>query len=165
VPLFEALANVLRVGDLVSYLNNAFTILCSQENRLAAIATVDQQRELMRYMRGLNEWLERDVHDRQAELRGVSARVDQLRNELGRMGIPIGRVQGEFSTTAEEKCEADLAPQILGCIASHTISLMSHHQLYSIQVSLPISNLQDLSPANLFQSSPRVKNHQPTSLE
>ena len=36
-------------------------------------------------MRGLNEWLERDVHDRQAELRGVSARVDQLRNELGHL--------------------------------------------------------------------------------
>ena len=38
----------------------------------------------MRYMRGLNEWLARDVHDRQSELRGVSARVDQLRNDLGR---------------------------------------------------------------------------------
>jgi hypothetical protein len=40
----------------------------------------------MRYMRGLNEWLERDVHDRQAEIRGVTARVDQLRNDVGRMG-------------------------------------------------------------------------------
>ena len=29
-------------------------------------------------MRGLNEWLECDVHDRQSELRGVLARVDQL---------------------------------------------------------------------------------------
>ena len=44
-----------------------------QENRLAQLATVDQQRELMRYMRGLNEWLERDVYDRQSELRGVVA--------------------------------------------------------------------------------------------
>ena len=43
----------------------------------------------MRYMRGLNEWLERDVHDRQAELRGVSARVDQLRNDLSRLGMGI----------------------------------------------------------------------------
>jgi hypothetical protein len=40
----------------------------------------------MRYMRDLNEWLERDVHDRQAEIRGVTARVDQLRNDVGRMG-------------------------------------------------------------------------------
>jgi hypothetical protein len=55
------------------------------------MATVDQQRELMRYMRGLNEWLERDVHDRQAELRGVSARVDQLRNDIGRL---VGQPQG-----------------------------------------------------------------------
>lgn len=36
----------------------------------------------MRYMRGLNEWLERDVHDRQSELRGVVARVDQLRDDI-----------------------------------------------------------------------------------
>ena len=53
-----------------------------QENRLAQLATVDQQRELMRYMRGLNGWLERDVRDRQSELRGVIARVDQLRDDL-----------------------------------------------------------------------------------
>ncbi|KAG1853671.1 hypothetical protein F4604DRAFT_1933097 [Suillus subluteus] len=33
-------------------------------------------------MRGLNEWLERDVQDRQAELRGVTARIDELRNDL-----------------------------------------------------------------------------------
>jgi hypothetical protein len=56
---------------------------------LAQLATVDQQRELMRYMRGLNEWLERDVHDRQSELRGVSARVDQLRTDLNRLGMGI----------------------------------------------------------------------------
>lgn len=50
------------------------------------MATVDQQRELMRYMRGLNGWLERDVHDRQAELLGVSARLDQLRADLNQLG-------------------------------------------------------------------------------
>lgn len=49
---------------------------------MAQLATVDQQREFARYMRGLNEWLERDVHDRQAELRGVVARVDQLRDDI-----------------------------------------------------------------------------------
>lgn len=45
----------------------------------------------MRYMRGLNEWLERDVHDRQSELRGVVARVDQLRDDIRNVrmqGIP-----------------------------------------------------------------------------
>ena len=41
---------------------------CFQENHLAQLATVDQQHELMRYMRGLNEWLERDVYGRQSEL-------------------------------------------------------------------------------------------------
>ena len=36
----------------------------------------------MRYMRGLNEWLERDVYDRQSELRGVVARVEQLSHDI-----------------------------------------------------------------------------------
>ncbi|KDR74957.1 hypothetical protein GALMADRAFT_570107 [Galerina marginata CBS 339.88] len=63
-PLFNSLMEILR------------------ENRLAQLATVDQQRELMRYMRGLNEWLERDVHDRQSEIRGVVARVEQLGHDL-----------------------------------------------------------------------------------
>ncbi|EMD36982.1 hypothetical protein CERSUDRAFT_95250 [Gelatoporia subvermispora B] len=57
-------------------------------NRDAQLASFDQQRETTRYLRSLNEWLERDVHDRHAEIRGVSARIDQLRdeilNELGR---------------------------------------------------------------------------------
>jgi hypothetical protein len=36
-------------------------------------------------MRSLNDWLDRDVRDRQHELRGVSARVDQLRQDLADM--------------------------------------------------------------------------------
>ncbi len=62
------------------------SLISLQENRLAQLATVDQQRELMRYMRGLNEWLARDVHDRQAELRGVAARVDDLTDYIRRLG-------------------------------------------------------------------------------
>lgn len=57
---------------------------------MAQLATVDQQRELMRYMSGLNDWLARDVQDRQAELRAVTARVDQLRDDLGRLGVGAG---------------------------------------------------------------------------
>ena len=41
----------------------------------------------MRYMSGLNDWLARDVQDRQAELRAVTARVDQLREDLGHLGV------------------------------------------------------------------------------
>ncbi|TDL15114.1 hypothetical protein BD410DRAFT_845449 [Rickenella mellea] len=37
-----------------------------RQNRLAQTASIDQQREIMRYMRGLNEWLEHDVCDRWA---------------------------------------------------------------------------------------------------
>jgi transposase len=36
----------------------------------------------MRYMRGLNEWLERDVRDRQNELRGVYAMFERFRHDL-----------------------------------------------------------------------------------
>lgn len=61
-----------------------------KEHRMAQLATVDQQRELMRYMGSLNDWLSRDVQDRQAELRAVTARIDQLRDDLGRLGIGAG---------------------------------------------------------------------------
>lgn len=53
-----------------------------KETHLAQMATVEQQRELMRYMRGLNGWLEQDTQDRQAELRGLNARVEELRSIL-----------------------------------------------------------------------------------
>ncbi|KII91823.1 hypothetical protein PLICRDRAFT_38680 [Plicaturopsis crispa FD-325 SS-3] len=69
VPLFDQMMLILR------------------ETRLAQMASIDQQRELMRYMTGLNEWLGRDVHDRQSEIRSVAARVDELRHDLGRLGM------------------------------------------------------------------------------
>ena len=72
--------DILRVRILI--LLSLLSHSCFQENRLAQLATVDQQRELMRYMRGLNEWLERDVYDRQSELRGIVARVDQLSHDI-----------------------------------------------------------------------------------
>lgn len=50
------------------------------------MASIDQQREIMRYMRGLNEWLERDVHDRHSEIAGVNARIERVREDLGRLG-------------------------------------------------------------------------------
>ena len=73
---------ILRVSVPILFYIIIFLHACFQENRLAQLATVDQQRELMRYMRGLNEWLERDVYDRQSELRGVVARVEQLSNDI-----------------------------------------------------------------------------------
>jgi hypothetical protein len=54
------------------------------------LASLEQQRELMRYMNSLNEWLGHDVEDRQSELRGVSARIDQLRDDLNRLGLSRG---------------------------------------------------------------------------
>jgi hypothetical protein len=54
------------------------------------LASLEQQRELMRYMNSLNEWLGHDVEDRQSELRGVTARMDQLRDDLNRLGMTRG---------------------------------------------------------------------------
>jgi hypothetical protein len=53
-----------------------------QEIRIAQVASVDQQREVMRWMTGLNEWLERETHDRQSELRSLSARMDYLNDQF-----------------------------------------------------------------------------------
>jgi hypothetical protein len=54
------------------------------------LASLEQQRELMRYMNSLNKWLGHDVEDRQAELRGVSHCIDQLHNDLNRLGLTQG---------------------------------------------------------------------------
>ena len=40
----------------------------------------------MRYLRGLNHWLELDVRGRQNEMRSIGARVDALRSDLARLG-------------------------------------------------------------------------------
>lgn len=55
------------------------------------LASLDQQRELMRYMTNLNDWLDRDVNDRQNEMRGVSARVDHLSNVVDRLADAMRR--------------------------------------------------------------------------
>jgi hypothetical protein len=57
-----------------------------QENRLAQLATFDQQREMTRYLTALNQWLARDVEDRHNEMRSVMGRIDDLRNEMRRRG-------------------------------------------------------------------------------
>ena len=54
------------------------------------LASLEQQRELMRYMNSLNEWLGHDVEDRQAEMRGITDRLDQLRDDLNRLGLSRG---------------------------------------------------------------------------
>lgn len=54
------------------------------------LASLEQQRELMMYMNSLNKWLGHNVEDRQAELRGVTARIDELRGDLNRLGMTRG---------------------------------------------------------------------------
>ncbi|KAA1474371.1 hypothetical protein DENSPDRAFT_882747 [Dentipellis sp. KUC8613] len=67
--------------------NDMMTML--RDNRNMHIASLEQQRELMRYMTALNDWLGRDVGDRQAELRGVTARIDRLRDDLDNLGSAL----------------------------------------------------------------------------
>ena len=67
-----------------------------QENRLAQTATLEQQQEITRYMRSLNDWLERDVSSRQEEIRAVAARVDQLRDLLMQLLAREGPREGNF---------------------------------------------------------------------
>ncbi|KAF8555434.1 hypothetical protein OG21DRAFT_904057 [Imleria badia] len=75
-------------GPVVVQLPLLFDTLMAKlrEHRLAQLATVDQQRELMMYMSGWNDWLTRDLQDRQA----VITRVNQLREDLGRLGVGAG---------------------------------------------------------------------------
>ena len=53
-----------------------------QDNRTAQLASIDQIREVMRYLRDFNDWHGRDVEDRHAEIRGLNARIDQIRDML-----------------------------------------------------------------------------------
>ncbi|GJJ16140.1 hypothetical protein Clacol_010420 [Clathrus columnatus] len=53
-----------------------------RNDRDARNLTLEQQDQMISYMRNLNAWLERDVRDRHAEIQGVGARIDQLRNDL-----------------------------------------------------------------------------------
>ena len=54
------------------------------------LASLEQQRELMRYMNSLNEWLGHDVQDRYEELCSVSDHLDQLCEDVNRLGFPQG---------------------------------------------------------------------------
>lgn len=54
------------------------------------LASLEQQRELTRYMNSLNDWLGHDMEDRQTELRGVSDRIDQLRDDLNSLDLTRG---------------------------------------------------------------------------
>jgi hypothetical protein len=54
----------------------------------------------MRYMQGLNGWLEQDAHDRHSELRRVLARLDELRDDLRGMLAPIQVVRTTRPSTS-----------------------------------------------------------------
>ncbi|RDX52641.1 hypothetical protein OH76DRAFT_1554302 [Lentinus brumalis] len=71
-------------GPTVVQLPPAFNDILAllRDNRDGQLASLEQQSEIINYLRGLNQWLERDVHDRHAEIQGVSARLEQTRDEV-----------------------------------------------------------------------------------
>jgi hypothetical protein len=71
----------------------------AQENRFMHLASLEQQRELMRYMNSLNDWLGHDVEDRHAELQRIFDRLDQLDDDLHRSGILRCRLHYTYSPT------------------------------------------------------------------
>lgn len=56
----------------------------------------------MRYMSHLNEWLSRDVIDRQQEIRSVAARVDELKDGLFPFISQLESVARRYSGTRKE---------------------------------------------------------------
>ncbi|KAK7049981.1 hypothetical protein VNI00_005412 [Paramarasmius palmivorus] len=80
-----------------------------RNTRLSTMANEAQTHELLRYMQQLNAWLERDVRDRQSELRGVIANVDALRNQLANLGRPGA---GEPSESESSSSSGEGTPQV-----------------------------------------------------
>ncbi|KAL4072252.1 hypothetical protein J3A83DRAFT_4240397 [Scleroderma citrinum] len=77
-PSFQELAHDPKSSELSPLSDTLVEVLREHQE-----ATVAQLREMTGYMRGLNDSLSRDAVDRQQELRGVTARIDQLRSEMG----------------------------------------------------------------------------------
>ena len=75
------LSRCYEYEDLI-FIHRICPLIFPQEQRTAHAASIDQQREISRYLTSLNDWLQRDVHDRHSEIRAVTARVDQLRDLL-----------------------------------------------------------------------------------
>ncbi|TBU45494.1 hypothetical protein BD309DRAFT_1017792 [Dichomitus squalens] len=80
MPQFVPVASGPTVVQLPSTFNDILELL--RDNRQGQLAGLEQQSEIITYLRGLNQWLERDVHDRHAEIQGVSARLEQTRDEV-----------------------------------------------------------------------------------
>ncbi|KAL5496049.1 hypothetical protein ACEPAH_3142 [Sanghuangporus vaninii] len=62
-----------------------------QESRRAQSALIDQQRETIRHLRNLDEWMSRSVREREDDLQRFASNIEalgnELRDELGHRGI------------------------------------------------------------------------------
>ena len=129
------------------------------------------------YMRGLNESLTRDVVDRQQELRGVTARIDQLRSEMGQHSgdasstprtpvypycNPMLRLYGQISTNSRLRVKYHLTVPPMLTLSSaplryHPCTIRSSHTSQLWSHILPV--LEHLSP-QLFNALTKCQ-HQP----
>jgi hypothetical protein len=50
----------------------------------------EQQNELVRYLRDLNDWLARDVDNRHLELQSVESRISHLQDAIANRAPPPG---------------------------------------------------------------------------
>ncbi|KAF8195011.1 hypothetical protein BJ912DRAFT_957910 [Pholiota molesta] len=71
---------IIQIPDFIDHGNYMMQIL--QETRLAQLATIEQQRELIQYVQGLHEWLERDAVERKSERENLVSRIDRLNSDI-----------------------------------------------------------------------------------
>ncbi|THH31833.1 hypothetical protein EUX98_g2343 [Antrodiella citrinella] len=126
-----------------------------RENRHAHVATIDQQREMMRYLRGLNEWLERDVRDRQNEMRSVTERIRELNNLVGTLLEPRPEGPGPVGAQVVPPPPTIITPGVVAAVATHRNRLST-----STWTALKVLSVMKVLPAQplylLLRSSSQV---------
>ncbi|KAL5480687.1 hypothetical protein ACEPAI_9627 [Sanghuangporus weigelae] len=86
-----------------------------RESRRAQSALLDQQRETIRHLRNLDEWMSRSVREREDDLQRLASNIEalgnELRDELGRRGFttPETFSNGVRSTTSTRNQKESLA--------------------------------------------------------
>ncbi|KAG5645171.1 hypothetical protein DXG03_006795 [Asterophora parasitica] len=91
---------------LPPYFDGMMEIL--RHNKAAQDASIAQQREMMRYMEQLNGWLQRNTVDRLDEMRGLNARVDELRRDI--QGISVNVLPGASEHSPSSSSDSHGSP-------------------------------------------------------
>lgn len=104
----------------------------------------------MRYMRGLNSWLENDVRDRQNEMRSIGARVDALRADLGRAGF----LQGGENARSHLICSLlTLTMQVCQAVQRRCRNPAEVRSSVSYRARRSEANVESISRSNVHRTS------------